>query len=102
MRGLGSAGRHGERGLPQDAQHFCRGDPPDPMRLEDAFEGPLADARGFLWRRRRRVQFEKPVGGQVIADRQGLRIIAPQLLTDAVAQPALFLLQFLGKAGPGA
>jgi hypothetical protein len=56
-RRLGSARRYGKRGLPQDAQHY--GDPPDAMRLDDAFKGALADARGFLWRRCRGPQFEK-------------------------------------------
>jgi hypothetical protein len=45
-------------------------------------------------------KLEEPSGGEVIGELQHLRVIPPQLLMDAVAQPNPFLLQFLGKTRP--
>jgi hypothetical protein len=47
-----------------------------------------------------RPKFEEPVGGQILADRQGLRVIAPRLLAHPVAEPVAFLLQLFGHARP--
>src|SRR5271166_322171 len=40
------------------------------------------------------------VGGEIVAEFEGLRIIAPELLADAVGEPVAFLLQVLGHARP--
>jgi hypothetical protein len=47
-------------------------------------------------------ELEKPRRGKVVGELLHLRIIPPELLTHAVAQPALFLLQLFRKARPRA
>src|SRR5262249_6412141 len=45
-------------------------------------------------------QLEEPIGGEIITDRERLRIIPPELLAHSVGEPVSLLLQVLGHARP--
>ena len=74
----------------------------DAMLLEQFLDRRLAQLARFGRRRRDSPQIENPRRRQAVGDLLHLRIVPPQLLMHAVAQPNAFLRQFLGKARPRA
>jgi hypothetical protein len=99
-RRLGGASRHRQRLLPQDPQCLGRRNPPDAVRLENALDAAFANPGGLGRRGRQSPQLKKPIGCQIVADRERLRVVAPQLLAHAVGEPIALLLQILGHARP--
>jgi hypothetical protein len=65
--------------------------PADTMLPQQPLDGRLALLTCFCRRRRDGPELEKPWRRQVVGELLHLRVVAPELLADAVAQPALFL-----------
>ena len=97
---LGGAGGDGERLLAQDGEHGGGVDPADAVCLEDLGDGCLAAAARRLGRRYLVPEGEEAVGGDVVAEVEGLRVVAPELLADAVGQAHALLAEVLGHARP--
>src|SRR5215831_3220662 len=87
-------------GFWQQHQHLGRGDPPDAMSLPNALDGAFPQTTGCGRGRRRGPQLEKPVGSEIVADRERLRVIPPELFADAVGEPVALLLQVLAHSRP--
>jgi PAS domain S-box-containing protein len=75
-------------------------DPADAVPLEQPRQRRLAQARRLGRGRRHGPQRQDPLGRDVVGELQQLRIVAPELLADAVAQAHALLLQLLGQARP--
>lgn len=89
-----------ERLLAQDAQDLGRLDAANAMGFQQARDTAFARAGSLGGCRRQCPQIEEPLGGEIVTEFERLRIIAPELLADAVGEPVAFLLQVLGHAGP--
>jgi hypothetical protein len=72
-------------------------DAPDAIPLEQPLNAGLAELFGLCWCRRQGPDIEKPVGSYIIGELEHLRIIAPELVVQAIAEPHPFLLEFFGK-----
>ena len=99
------AGRDGDEGFGDARPPFAALARPQtaPIRFGGASPLPLrefAQAGGLGGRRRQSPEVEEPVGGEIVAEFEGLRIIAPELLADAVGEPVAVLLEVLGHARP--
>ena len=78
----------------------CGRDPPDPVALEKAFEGPALNPPDVRGRRSLRPEVEEP-GLDHASDRfEDLRIVAPQLLSHAVRQANAVPRELLGDLRP--
>ena len=90
----------GNRRFPQDSQGLRGIKTADTMRLEHLRYGTLADfgRMGRCWRQTPEV--EKPVGRDISAQLEGLRVIAPELVADAVGQSRLLMFQFVSHSRP--
>src|SRR5215471_17423704 len=84
--------------LLQQRQHLGRGDPPDAISLQDALDGAFPQATGCGRGRRRGPQLEKPVGSEIVADRERSRVVPPELFAHAVGEPVALLLQVLARS----
>ena len=82
----------GQRGLAQGPQHLRRGDPPDAVRFQNTLHGAFAGAYSLARRQHCGPQSEEPVGSEIIADLQGLRVIAPHDREDAMPENLDFTL----------
>src|SRR5215472_8259271 len=99
-RGLGGTGGHGKRLLAQDLRRLCRCDPPDAVRFENAVDTTFADAGGLGRCWHRSPQFEEPIGAEIVADFERLRVIPPELLAHPVGEPVALLLQIFSHPRP--
>ena len=98
--GLGDARGHLDRGLAEDAERRLGIEPADAVLLEQPRQRRLAQARRLGRGRRHRPQRQDPLGRDVVAQLEQLRVVAPELLADAVGQAHALLLQLLGQARP--
>ena len=94
-----SSRRDGERLLAQEAQHFRRVDFADAVGFQQLGNGIGPDAPRLLGSGRLLPQGEKPLAGDIVADLQGLGIIASQLFAQVVGEAHALLAEVLG---PGA
>ena len=76
-----------ERLLTQDAQDLGRLDAANAMGFQQARDAAFAQADGLGGCRRQCPQFEEPISGEIVAKLECLRIVAPELLADAIAEP---------------
>src|SRR3954470_15481970 len=86
---------HWDRGLTQEANHLLGINPADPMLLKQPGQRRLAQACGLGRGGRQCPQLQDPFGCHIVAHREQLRIVAPELLADAVREARALLLQFL-------
>ena len=93
-------GGHPDGGLAKDAERCCGIDPADAVLLEQARHCRLAQARCLGRGRRHGPQRKHPLGRAIIGQFEQLRVVAPKLLADAVAQAHALLLKLLGQARP--
>ena len=102
MRGgrLGGARRDLDGLLAQGGQGLIRADAPDPRGFQQTLNGRLMDSGRLRGRRNQRPQGQKPVRSGIVREFEQLRVIPPELLADAVAQPVPLLPQVLGHARP--
>src|SRR5262252_9080004 len=70
------------------------------MSLQDTLDGAFLQATGCGRGRRRGPQLEKPVGSEIVADRERLRVVPPELFARAVGEPVALLLQVLAHSRP--
>src|SRR5215210_4278645 len=91
---------HWDRGLTQEANHLLGFYPADPVLLEQPGQRRLAQACGLGRGGRQRPQIQDPLGCHIVAHLEQLRIVAPKLLADAVAQAHALLLQLFSQARP--
>src|SRR4051794_37608366 len=98
--GLGDTLSHRDRGLTQEAMHPLGIKPADPVLLEQSGQRRLAQACGLGRGGRQRPQIQDPLGCDVVAHREQLRVGAPELLADAVAQAHALVLELLRQARP--
>src|SRR5215467_11677414 len=70
------------------------------MRYQDTIDGAFLQTTGCGRGRRRGPQLEKPVGSEIVADRERLRVVPPELFADAVGEPVALLLQVLAHSRP--
>jgi len=89
-----------ERLLAQDAQDLGRLEAANAMGFQQAHDAAFAQADGLGGCRRQYPQIEEPIGGEIVTQFERLRIIAPELLADAVGKPVALLAQVLGHARP--
>src|SRR4051795_10731897 len=89
-----------DRRLTEDAQHRWGIELADAVLPEQPRQRRLAQARrlGRGWGQRPRRQ--NPLGCHVIAQFEKLRVVAPELLADAVREAHPLLLEFLGQPRP--
>ena len=90
--GLGDARGHRDRGLTQDAEHARGLEPADAALAEQPGDGRPVQARGLGRGRCHGPELQDPLGGKVIGELEQLRVVAPQLLADAVGQAHALLL----------
>ena len=79
-----------ERLLAQDAQDLGRLDAANAMGFQQARDAALAQAGSLGGCRRQCPQIEEPIGGEIVTEFERLRIVAPELLADAVGEPVAF------------
>jgi len=89
-----------ERLLAQDTHDLGGVDAANAVGFQQARRAALAQAGGLGGRRGHGPQIEEPIGGRIVAEFERLRIVAPELLADAIGQPIALLLQILGHARP--
>jgi hypothetical protein len=92
-RGFGDALSDRDRGLTQDAECPLGIDPADPVFLEQSGQRRLTQACSLGRGGRQCPQVQDPFGGHIIDHREQLRIVAPKLLADAVAQAHALVLE---------
>jgi hypothetical protein len=97
---LGDARGHLEHRLAEDAGRRLGIEPADAVLLQQTRHRRRAQARRFGRRRRQRPQRQDPFGRDIVAQREQLRVVAPELLADAVGQADALLPQLLGQARP--
>ena len=98
--GLGDARGHRDGRLAQHAEHARGIEPADAVPAEQPGDGRLAQARRLGRGRGRGPERQDPFGRDVVAQLEQLRVVAPELLADAVGQAHALLLQLLGQARP--
>src|ERR671938_204888 len=91
---------HLDPGLTQNAECPLDINPADPVLLEQPGQRRCAQACGLGRGRRQRPQIEDPLGRDVLVQLEELRVVAPELLADAIAQAHALLLQLLSQARP--
>ena len=98
----GRAGGDEERRLAQQAPGLGGFQAAHPVLLQQPGKSTLAQAPGLVRRRRELPERQEPVGGEVVGQLQGLRIVAPELFAHPVGEAGPLLLQLVGQARPGA
>ena len=99
-RGLGGTGCDGNGRGAEDLDELVGRDPPDPVALEQALEGPELNPPGLRGRRSLGPEVEEP-GLDHASDRfEDLRVVAPQLLSHAVRQANAVPGELLGDPRP--
>src|SRR3954471_17941752 len=91
---------HRDRWLTEDGQHRWGIELANAVLPEQPRQRRLAQARRLGRGRRHVPQRQNPLGCHVIAQREKLRVVTPELLADPVAQAHALLLEFLGQPRP--
>ncbi|KPL51899.1 hypothetical protein ABB55_06390 [Prosthecomicrobium hirschii] len=98
--GLGCARCDQNGGTAQPLEHVRSCEAADAVALEQSGDGLLAHPPRLLGRGKERPQVEKPAGRDIVGEVKDLRIVAPELFADAVAQSVALGPQFLSHARP--
>ncbi len=94
------AGCDGDRCCAQAFERLGRGEAPDAMALQQSSDSPFTDLLGLLRCRHELPEFQEPGRGDVVGQLQHLRIVAPQQLSDAIAEPIAVVAKIIADAGP--
>ena len=99
-RGLGGSWCNGDGRGAEDFPELGGRDLADPVAREKALQGPALNAPRLRGRRSLGPEVEDPRLNHASDRIEDLRIVAPQLLSQAVRQARALLLQFLGDPRP--
>jgi len=91
---------HRDRWLTEDGQHRWGIELANAVLPEQPRQRRLAQARRLGRGRRHAPQRQDPLGCHVIAQREKLRVVTPELLANPVAQARALALELLGQARP--
>ena len=104
LRGLRRSSRDRQRGATEDATDLTRIYPTDPIGAEYAGELLVSQSvsqSGRVSRRwGQRPDIQEPVGSRIFPKIKSLRIVAPELLTNAIGQTVALFLELFGHARP--
>jgi hypothetical protein len=94
------SGAHGKGFLSQDAKDRRGVQPADPVRVQQPLDRFLPQPDCIGRRRSQTPQCDPPRSGGIAAEVEHLRIIAPELFAQPVAEPVALLLQIFAHARP--